>query len=284
MVVDATINVRMAYQENYNRLLRFCPYVEKEGFGIGDFTSMHAQQFVDALDAAALSPKTINASITHMHLFWREMKKKQWVHDNVWQDVSRIKRKVASDRYEPFTVDEINTVFAHLKKIDQGNFLTVAKFVLYAWIRPGELRKLKVGDIDIVNKTIRVPAEAAKAKKGAYVQIVPQLMETISSMHLEKYYAGLYLFSQNKLLPGKLPLNKNSLVDRWQLWVMDKIGIKKTMYALKHTGNIMYLQNNKGSVDLKWQQMQNRHSSAAMTERYIRELGAYFIDVSKITI
>jgi len=54
------------------------------------------------------------------------------------------------------------------------------------------------------------------------------------------------------------------------------------MYALKHTGNIEYLQRNKGNIDLKWQQMQNRHSSAAMTEKYNRQLGAYFIDVEKV--
>ena len=38
----------------------------------------------------------------------------------------------------------------------------------------------------------------------------------------------------------------------------------------------------KGNTNLKWQQMQNRHSSSAITDRYNRKLGAYFIEVGEI--
>ena len=67
----------------------------------------------------------------------------------------------------------------------------------------------------------------------------------------------------------------------WDAIVKRKLTIDKNMYALKHTGNIEYLLQNKGNIDLKWMQMQNRHSSTAMTEKYIRKLGAYFIDVKR---
>jgi hypothetical protein len=71
----------------------------------------------------------------------------------------------------------------------------------------------------------------------------------------------------------------------WRLWlkiVKKELKIKKNLYALKHTGNIEYLLQNKGNIDFKWMQMQNRHSSSAMTEKYIRQLGAYFIDVEMV--
>ena len=60
------------------------------------------------------------------------------------------------------------------------------------------------------------------------------------------------------------------------------LNIDKNLYALKHTGNIDYLLQNRGKVDLKWMQMQNRHSSAAITERYIRKLDAYFIEFENV--
>ena len=54
------------------------------------------------------------------------------------------------------------------------------------------------------------------------------------------------------------------------------------MYALKHTGNIEYLLQNKDNVNLKWQQLQNRHHSQAQTEAYNRRIGAYFINMDKV--
>ena len=51
---------------------------------------------------------------------------------------------------------------------------------------------------------------------------------------------------------------------------------------MKHTNIIEYLLQTNDNVDLKWMQMQNRHSSTAITEKYIRQPDAYFIDVEKV--
>jgi hypothetical protein len=51
---------------------------------------------------------------------------------------------------------------------------------------------------------------------------------------------------------------------------------------LKHTGNIQLLLRNKGKVDLKWQQSQNRHGSSTMTDRYTRDMGAYFVELNDL--
>ena len=77
-------------------------------------------------------------------------------------------------------------------------------------------------------------------------------------------------------------LSKNNPSARWREKVKDKIGINKDLYALKHTGNIEYLINNKGMNNLKWQQLQNRHADPVQTETYNKRIGAYFIDVEQL--
>ncbi len=282
MCAGATQHAANAYKENLNRLARFMPVINQPGFLISDFSRNYANKYVAALDAAQLAPKTINGSIMHLQLFWKELQKTGQVQHNVWNDVDRLKKKVASTRYEPFTADELLTIFGHLEKIKQHNLLHFMHFIYYAWARPAELRKLRVGDIRLADGLIRFSADDTKNKKGAFVQIVPRLAATIEKMQLEKYPADFYVFGKGSMAPGKQPLNKYSLVERWQQHVAGKLGTTKTMYALKHTGNIMYLLNAKETVNIKWMQMQNRHSSPAMTEKYIRALGAYFIDTTAV--
>lgn len=282
MAATASVHAANAYREHLNRLARFMPVIQQPGFSISDFSRTHADQYISAMDAAQLAPKTINGSIMHLQLFWKELQKNSLVTTNVWAQVDRLKKKVASTRYEPFTADELQQIFAHLEKSKQQHLLNFLHFIYYAWARPAELRKLRVGDIRLADGLIRFSADDTKNKKGAFVQIVPKLAATIEKMQLEKYPAEYYVFGKGKMAPGKQPLNKYSLVERWQQHVAGKLGTTKTMYALKHTGNIMYLLSSKNDVNIKWMQMQNRHSSPAMTEKYIRALGAYFIDTDQV--
>ena len=113
------------------------------------------------------------------------------------------------------------------------------------------------------------------------VQIVQPLRDLLLEMQLQQYPVNFYLFSDG-WMPGTKPKKTNEVSERWRELVKGKLGIIKSMYALKHTGNIDYLLQNKGHVDLKWQQMQNRHHSSTMTERYCRQLGAYFVDTDEL--
>ncbi|NNV55020.1 hypothetical protein [Limnovirga soli] len=116
------------------------------------------------------------------------------------------------------------------------------------------------------------------------MQIVPPLKKLLASTNLQNYPGNYYIFSGDGtgFMPGKTKLNRQRATARWLDTVKNGLGITKDMYALKHTGNIDYLLNNKDNIDLKWQQMQNRHSSSAITERYNRKLGAYFINCSNL--
>jgi hypothetical protein len=124
------------------------------------------------------------------------------------------------------------------------------------------------------------------------VQIVPAPAPYLENMELQTYPKEHYLFSEGRPLrdsrgnpsyePGISLVQKSKFYRTWVKVVKEGLGIDKNLYALKYTDNIEYLQQNKGSIDLKWQQMQNRHSSITMTERYNRQLGVYFIEVENV--
>jgi integrase len=246
-----------------------------------------ADAYRDFIDKTMnLSAKTINASLSYMGRFFQCGIKKKWCDRNPFDLVERIdkrqKQSTNDERYEPLTSEEIDRILNYLNEKGERDWIRFLSMIFYAWARPAEIARLKVKDINLKDDLIRFPKGETKNGLGAFVQIVPPLKEILQEMQLHNFDPDWYLFSNNGFLPGTQKLEKSRSWKRWTALVHRDLKIKKNQYALKHTGNIMYLLRNKCKVDLKWQQMQNRHSSSTMTDRYNRKLGAYFVNVDKL--
>lgn len=303
---SATYEASRSYQQNYNRFIKFLTEKQLGQLPPALFSVDHAESFQAWMkDELQLSKKTINSSVSYMGLFWDELGKK--VKSNPFREVAPlkdkdfrgIKREEKKESYEPLTVPEIEVIMKELREQKQNGFICFLAFIYYAWARPVEITRLRIRNIDLKGGFIRFTKSDTKNEKGGMVQIVPPLMQYLQGMQLDKIKnKDWFLFSKGVAVggrghmedyrPGPVQLNVNSQCrDKWDRLIeriqkKRKITISKTMYALKHTGNIEYLLQNKGNVDLKWQQRQNRHSSAEMTERYNRKLGAYFIDLENV--
>lgn len=129
--------------------------------------------------------------------------------------------------------DKDKEKFEELKVLnyDLWRFL---KLYYYSQSRISEFRSLKLSDIHF-DKQFFVIFE----KKGRrYHEVIKPI--NIHIAHLWKEVLSEanpgdeYVFT-NKLSPGLKPCTKNSIAQRYKLWVKDKLGIKVDMYALKHT-------------------------------------------------
>ncbi len=272
------------YALMYNR---FSAFIEKENWqeiALSQFCKEKCNSFLVYMIDKKLSKKSINSTLTHMAMFWEKAMEKKLTEENPFRKIARIKNETSSkskkDVFEPLTIVEMKLIFETLRTNDP-DYLCFLAFIFYAWIRPVEITRLSIIDADIDQDFVRLNKSITKNGKSSYVQLVPQLKEMLLeylSRHPEE--TG-YLFSQG-FVPGKSKMGSRWPYKMWMRYVVKGLGINKNMYALKHTGNIDYLLNNKGTIDLKWQQMQNRHSTSAMTEQYNRKLGAYFIDTDNI--
>lgn len=239
-------------------------------------------------DEMKLSRKTVNATVSHLGIFWDELQ----LPSNPFRSVPSVKvkrgRKLKDSRvdpFEPFTTKELESIIKHLLKKNQRPFVRFLAVIYYAWARPIEIMRLRVKDIDLKNRAIIFRKEETKNDKPAMVQMLKPLYELLCEMNIDHLPPNYYLFSRDGYMPGETMLNQRyHFNDLWnELVKKSELQIHKNPYALKHSGNIAYLINNKGKVDLKWQQRQNRHSSAVQTEQYNRALGVYFIDTEDIS-
>jgi integrase len=288
MSINATKSQKNTYQEMINRLSKYLDQHSLLQSSLFDFSLSQAKAFKEwMLHEQDLAPKTANNTISHCQMFWDRGVEEQLTDQNPFKLLTKARLRDkpvdpgAAVRFEPITDTEMVQLFQELRAAGEFNFIVFLGFVYYAWARPVEILRLTVADIELERSLIRFKQGQTKNGKASYVQIVPPLIALISTLNLQNYPGHYFVFSDG-YQPGERMLSKNNPSARWRDKVKNKIGIKKDLYALKHTGNIEYLLRNKGMNNLKWQQLQNRHSSAVITETYNKRIGAYFIEIKDL--
>ncbi len=186
----------------------------------------------------------------------------------------RIRSEVeAKPRHIPFTKDDIAKVMGYLDEHDP----LVAFFcrvINSTCLRPAEISKLKIKDIDFLNKQIAVPLYATKNTKKTTIdriEIEPNLFELFTSLELEKHPKEYFLTSNSDTIVGASPISSNNAYKRF-VKALKSLGLQDrgyTLYSFKHYSNIQRLNNG-------WKIPQimkaNRHSSASMTDKYLRDI------------
>lgn len=141
------------------------------------------------------------------------------------------------------------------------------QFMFYTFIRPKELRGLKVGDVLLDEGEIRVPAAISKNKKTQFVAIPDIFMSKLD--FLKDLPPGHFIF------PGRddgKALSKNTMYRRHRKILEHlEFGSEYSLYSWKHTGAITLFRK---GVSIKEIQMQMRHHSLDQTDQYLRQLGA----------
>lgn len=135
--------------------------------------------------------------------------------------------------------------------------------MFYSFIRPAEITKLLISDIDLRTMKIKIRGEVGKTGLW-YVKITPTVFEVLKEMgFLERRGAG-YLF-QNEDGTAVPEL-------RWTKWFKayrdkSKMPTQYKFYCFKHTGvKEHYLAGN----NLLWIQAQCRHKDLATTIHYLQ--------------
>jgi integrase len=154
------------------------------------------------------------------------------------------------------------------EKNPQLYLATMTQF--YCFLRPGgELRLLKVKDIDFGSGMIQVPQEHAKNGHKRIVTIPNQLMELFKEQGIDKANSEYYVFG-NKKVPGPKPWSVNML--RWHFnKFRDGLGLPKgyKFYSAKHSGASTL--HTVKDISLYELMLQLGHSRLSATEKYIKK-------------
>ena len=122
-----------------------------------DFTREHAEEFLKYLRSERnVNATTRNAYLLTLKTFFKTMQDKGIVKNNVWKDIKKAKEERLGKL--PFKQAMKLKLKNYFIENDTEMWLFV-QFMYYCFIRPGELRELTIGAIDMDDGTILIDSK-----------------------------------------------------------------------------------------------------------------------------
>ena len=185
--------------------------------------------------------------------------------------------KTKPQRNKTYTPDMQETIYSYLEKNDSLLLLFI-KFISYNFLRPIEVCRLKVGDLDIKDKKLYVRAK----NKAVKIKIIPEILikdlPDISSMNKDDF-----LFTPNTI-GGKWIATENNRRDffskRFKTVVKDhfNLGTDYGLYSFRHTFiTKLYRELRKNYTPFESKSILMNitgHSTMTALELYLRDIDA----------
>lgn len=153
----------------------------------------------------------------------------------------------------------------------------------YLGIRPGEMRDLRCGALDLARGFVVFPGEKSKNNRNSVVTIPDEVLPVLRSFELDKYPDAYYVFGGGRArqkslyLPGPVRIGVNTLSGKF------KTGLKRLkkegklsditglqFYSLKDSLAIHLLDN---GVDPESAMRHLRQRDLTVFQRYVKRLG-----------
>ena len=250
-----------------SRLSVLLSYIEEAKISIKYVYQFDKTFVVDFLDYIVFdkerSPKTRNNYRTWLSTFATWLVDRQYIKENCVESISMMKEG------EKFR-DAIK--IEDLRKLKENALEKCPWFYLacmmeyYTFIRPEELRHIKIGNISIMYQTITIPADVSKNRKEQAVALNDTILKLMIDQGIFNNPSSDYLFGKD-VRPGKEQIAINRFRQEWAR-VRKALGFPNSyqFYSLKDSG-IRDLANAEGIVVAR---DQARHSDISITNKYLK--------------
>ena len=226
---------------------------------ISDISTLICDHFLDRIYIEKeKSARTYNFYLMCMRTFFNFCLSKGFIKES---PVKKTKTKSIKEKTRVVLNEKEKAKLALLKE-ENFHFYVFCMTTYYCFIRPNELKKLKVENVNIEKNYITIPSSISKNRKTENVTIPNIFIEELKE-HIGRASKDLFLFGK-KFVPGKQAVT--NLFYHWEN-VRKKYGFRKEVqfYSLKDTGITDML--NAGVPAIKVRD-QARHSDLKITEIY----------------
>lgn len=208
---------------------------------------------------------SVNSYMGHLKTLFSEMVKRGYIEENPVLKIGSLKEEI-SFQNQAFPKNLKEKVIEKAKK-DPELWLAI-RLLYYCFIRPNEIRQLKICHFDMINQQILIPSAISKNGKTEFVTIPNGFLEELKSEI--SGYPNAFLFSKDG---GATAFSMNVLANRHRK-ILEELNLygEYTLYSWKHTGVVDAYKN---GVDIKSIQLQCRHHNLSMTDIYLKSLGLY---------
>jgi integrase len=194
----------------------------------------------------------------------------------------RIRSEVAAKpRHLPFSQEDIKLLMNYLDENDKSTAF-FARLIYSTCMRPGELCKLRLKDIDIKNQHIIIPLDITKNTKKNSVDVIdiePNIFDELLKLNIEDYPPNFFLTSNSDNIIGEVSIGNNKPYKQFKKALI-KLNLNEkgyTLYSFKHYSNLQRFNSGWRLAEIM---KANRHNSISMTETYLKNINKV-TDISK---
>ncbi|MCR4602476.1 MAG: tyrosine-type recombinase/integrase [Prevotella sp.] len=162
--------------------------------------------------------------------------------------------------------DEVLVAIRNYLEKHNRHFLLACYLTHYMCIRPKELSRLRVGDINIGKCTITLHSDQTKNHDSITITMPQKVARLMIDLDIFSAHGGCYLFS-SRFMPGEEQKSEKAFRDYWSGHLRRdlKFSTQYVYYSLKDTGITNMLRSGMDPISVR---DQARHSSLAITNTY----------------
>lgn len=262
-----------SYKNFEGRINRFRKWLD-ENLPITSITRKIANEYLNEILENSSARNRNNTRIDLSSLF-EVLSNNEIISDNFIKKINVLKSK--PERNKTYTPEMQTDIYAHLKEND-AILLLFVQFVSYNFLRPVEVCRLKVGDIDIKDRKLYVRAK----NKAVKIKIIPEILinELPDLSQLDK---DLFLFTPNKIGENWNATENNRrdyFSKQFKAIVKEhfNLGIDYGMYSFRHTFiTKLYRELRKTLTPFEAKSklmLITGHSTMTALEQYLRDIDA----------
>lgn len=183
---------------------------------------------------------------------------------NPTEGISSLGRKGKKKIRDVINEDTLKRIYDYLKDINP-HFLLASYILYYCFVRPAEMTRLRLSNINIEKQTLYLEDTISKNKKDGTITLPSKVISLMIDLNIFAYPNDSYLFSDG-FKPGAKKRSEKMFRDFWAHYVRKKLKLpeKYKFYSLKDTG----ITNMLRQYDVLSVRDQARHSSILMTDIY----------------
>lgn len=198
-----------------------------------DFGRAHALDFMDyCYNVRKLSSTSYNNYLKVSRVIF------SWLLDNLYikeNPFSHIKKKRTDEKIRVVIPEPVRLQIARYFEERNMGYFFVCSLVFYSLIRPTEVTRLRVRDIDKENGIIYLPDTATKCHRGRFTPIDPAILQRFVAS-IEGRDGAEYVFARS-FNPGLAGLKKKQYLVMWERMRDDlHLPVEYQLYSLRDSG------------------------------------------------
>jgi integrase len=198
--VDLVLQIKSKTQSEHShgnfksRINRFIAWMKKENIDLKqDISIINKKLVIQYLNTVlqTTSARNRNNTRTDISSFFQTLEDNEIIEDNFVKKINVLKSN--PERNKTYSSTQEKEIFSYLKEHHEVLFLFV-QFISYNYLRPVEVCRLKVGDLDLKDKRLYVKAKNKRVKIKIIPDILLEQLPDISTLNKDHF-----LFTPDKI-------------------------------------------------------------------------------------